>query len=62
MEYQVIIEGEERFFGDFEDVIDDVQNRSFCEIDSDDLASWLPKMELNETVNLGDDIAIKRIR
>ncbi|MFB5761126.1 hypothetical protein [Paenibacillus medicaginis] len=62
MEYSVLIEGEENFFGDFEDVIDDVQNRTYFEVDAQDMAVWLPKMELGESVQLGDDCKITRIR
>lgn len=62
MEYKVNVEGEENIYGDFEDVIDDVQNRSSIEIDGDDLASWLPNMKLSEAVNLGDNITITRIK
>lgn len=59
--YQVVIEGEERFFRYTHDVVEFVIDKTFFEVDYYDLSTNLKHLNKHDTFELRDDCVIKRI-
>ena len=59
--YQVIVEGEERYFRYTHEVIDFVVDKTFFEVDQYDLGVNLKLLNKHEIIDLSNECTIKRI-